>query len=160
MVEGAVAEVGEGGAVEREPAPDHDRGGQHQGQPLPVGELQRGCRPVSGCRFDHGRLVAGLADLGDQLGRGDPLGVRHPGPLRGEVDPVGDAVHAIENKDYCIDILTQSLSIQKSLGSLNKPLVDNHLQTHVTEMFEAGGEARETAIAELLKVFKLNNNRG
>ncbi|TFB54566.1 metal-sensitive transcriptional regulator [Cryobacterium sp. TMT1-62] len=66
----------------------------------------------------------------------------------------------IENEDYCIDILTQSLSIQKSLGSLNKLLVDNHLQTHVTEMFEAGGEARGTAIAELLKVFELNNNRG
>ena len=66
----------------------------------------------------------------------------------------------IENEDYCIDILTQSLAVQKSLGSLNKLLVENHLKTHVTEMFDAGGEEREAAIAELLKVYELSNNRG
>jgi DNA-binding FrmR family transcriptional regulator len=66
----------------------------------------------------------------------------------------------IDNEDYCMDIITQSLAIQKSLGSLNKLIVENHLRTHVTEMFEAGGEQQEAAIAELLKVFELNNNRG
>jgi DNA-binding FrmR family transcriptional regulator len=66
----------------------------------------------------------------------------------------------IDNEDYCMDIITQSLAIQKSLGSLNKLIVENHLRTHVTEMFEAGGEQQAVAIAELLKVFELNNNRG
>ncbi|MCU1505783.1 MAG: CsoR family transcriptional regulator, copper-sensing transcriptional repressor [Microbacteriaceae bacterium] len=66
----------------------------------------------------------------------------------------------IDNEDYCMDIITQSLAIQKSLGSLNKLLVENHLRTHVTEMFEAGGEQKDLAVAELLKVFELNNNRG
>jgi len=66
----------------------------------------------------------------------------------------------IDNEDYCMDIITQSLAIQKSLGSLNKLIVENHLRTHVTEMFEAGGEQQEVAIAELLKVFELSNNRG
>jgi CsoR family transcriptional regulator, copper-sensing transcriptional repressor len=66
----------------------------------------------------------------------------------------------IENEDYCIDLITQSLAIQKSLGSLNKLLVENHLKTHVTEMFEQGGDTRDAAIAELLKVFELSNNRG
>ncbi|MEO8932513.1 MAG: metal-sensitive transcriptional regulator [Lacisediminihabitans sp.] len=66
----------------------------------------------------------------------------------------------IDNEDYCMDIITQSLAIQKSLGSLNKLLVENHLRTHVTEMFETGGEQRDLAIAELLKVFELSNNRG
>jgi DNA-binding FrmR family transcriptional regulator len=66
----------------------------------------------------------------------------------------------IENEDYCMDIITQSLAIQKSLGSLNKRLVENHLRTHVTEMFDAGGAQRDEAIAELLKVFELSNNRG
>ncbi|PJJ61475.1 metal-sensitive transcriptional regulator [Compostimonas suwonensis] len=65
----------------------------------------------------------------------------------------------IENDAYCIDIITQSLAVQKSLGSLNKLLVENHLRTHVTEMFEAGGEQREAAITELLRVFELSNNR-
>ncbi|MGO3885174.1 MAG: metal-sensitive transcriptional regulator [Mycetocola sp.] len=65
----------------------------------------------------------------------------------------------VDNEDYCMDIITQSLSIQKSLGSLNKLLVENHLRTHVTEMFEQGGEQREAAVAELLKAFELGNNR-
>lgn len=66
----------------------------------------------------------------------------------------------IENEDYCVDIITQSLAIQKSLGSLNKLLVENHLRTHVSEMFEEGGSARDDAILELLKVYELSNNRG
>jgi DNA-binding FrmR family transcriptional regulator len=66
----------------------------------------------------------------------------------------------IENEDYCVDIITQSLAIQKSLGSLNKLLVENHLKTHVSEMFEEGGSQRDDAIVELLKVYELSNNRG
>lgn len=66
----------------------------------------------------------------------------------------------IDNEDYCVDIVTQSLAIQKSLGSLNKLIVENHLRTHVTEMFEQGDEQRDLAIAELVKVFELSNNRG
>ncbi len=66
----------------------------------------------------------------------------------------------IEADEYCVDIITQSLAIQKSLRSLNKLLVENHLRTHVTDMFDAGGEEREKAVAELLAVFELQNNRG
>jgi DNA-binding FrmR family transcriptional regulator len=66
----------------------------------------------------------------------------------------------IDNEDYCVDIITQSLAIQKSLRSLNKLLVENHLRTHVTDMFEAGGDEREAAVGELLTVFELTNNRG
>lgn len=66
----------------------------------------------------------------------------------------------IENEDYCMDIITQSLAIQKSLRSLNKLLVENHLRTHVTDMFAEGGDQREMAVDELLKVYELNNNRG
>ena len=66
----------------------------------------------------------------------------------------------IENEDYCVDIITLSLAVQKSLGSLNKLLVENHLRTHVSEMYEAGGDQREAAVAELLRIFELSNNRG
>jgi len=66
----------------------------------------------------------------------------------------------IENEEYCMDIITQSLSIQKSLRSLNKLLVENHLRTHVSDMFAAGGEEQEMAVDELLKVYELNNVRG
>jgi DNA-binding FrmR family transcriptional regulator len=63
----------------------------------------------------------------------------------------------IDNEDYCVDIVTQSLAIQKSLRSLNKLLVENHLRTHVTEMFAEGGEQSERAIDELLKVYEIEN---
>ena len=66
----------------------------------------------------------------------------------------------IENEEYCVDVITQSLAIQKSLRSLNKLLVENHLRTHVSEMFAEGGERRDAAVAELLNVFELKNNRG
>lgn len=63
----------------------------------------------------------------------------------------------IENEEYCVDIITQTLAIQKSLRSLNKLLVENHLRTHVTQMFDAGGATRDDAITELLTVFELEN---
>ncbi|BAU31807.1 metal-sensitive transcriptional regulator [Microcella alkaliphila] len=66
----------------------------------------------------------------------------------------------IDADEYCVDIITQSLAIQKSLSSLNKLLVENHLRTHVTDMFDAGGEEREKAVAELISVYELQNNRG
>jgi len=66
----------------------------------------------------------------------------------------------IDDEKYCIDVITQSLAIQKSLRSLNKLLVENHLRTHVADMFAAGGESQELAVAELLKVYELDNVRG
>jgi len=66
----------------------------------------------------------------------------------------------IENETYCVETITLSLSIQKSLGSLNRLLVENHLKTHVVEMFDAGADEQQTAITELLRVFELSNNRG
>ena len=63
----------------------------------------------------------------------------------------------IENEDYCMDIITQSLAVQRSLRSLNKLLVENHLRTHVSQMFEHGEQ--DAAVDELLKVYELNNNR-
>jgi DNA-binding FrmR family transcriptional regulator len=65
----------------------------------------------------------------------------------------------IEDEEYCVDIITQSLAIQKSLRSLNKLLVENHLRTHVADMFAAGGDQQQLAVEELLRVYEINNNR-
>ncbi|MEJ1091185.1 metal-sensitive transcriptional regulator [Microbacterium istanbulense] len=62
----------------------------------------------------------------------------------------------IENEEYCMDIITQSRAIQKSLESLNRLLLENHLRTHVTHMFEDGGEQREQAVEELMKAFQFD----
>lgn len=67
---------------------------------------------------------------------------------------------AIDNEAYCMDILTQGLAIQKSLASLNKLILENHLRTHVAEMFNAKDiKSHEKAVAELLSLYELNNIR-
>ena len=66
----------------------------------------------------------------------------------------------IENEDYCMDILTQSLAIQKSLASLNKLIVENHLSTHIKDDMSSGSQdAQEHAMEELLKLYELVNIR-
>ena len=66
----------------------------------------------------------------------------------------------IENEDYCMDILTQNLAIQKSISSLNKLILENHLRTHVTDMLATGDEqAQEKAVEELLGLYELTNIR-
>lgn len=66
----------------------------------------------------------------------------------------------IENEDYCMDILTQSLAIQKSIGSLNKLILENHVRTHVKDNISSGTEeAQEQAIEELLGLYELSNIR-
>lgn len=67
----------------------------------------------------------------------------------------------IENEDYCMDILTQSLAIQKSIGSLNKLILENHVRTHIKENLSSSSEkGQEKAVAELLTLYELTNVRG
>lgn len=66
----------------------------------------------------------------------------------------------INDEAYCVDILTQSLAIQKSLASLNKLILENHLRTHVTEMLSSANQtSHDKAVAELLSLYELNNIR-
>ncbi len=66
----------------------------------------------------------------------------------------------IDSEDYCMDIITQSLAIQKSLGSLNKLLVENHLATHVKDMLASKDpKIQEQAQEELLRIFEITKNR-
>lgn len=62
---------------------------------------------------------------------------------------------------YCMDILTQSLALQKSLASLNKLILENHLRTHITENIASPDvEKQEAALKELFDLYELNNIRG
>lgn len=66
----------------------------------------------------------------------------------------------IEKEDYCMNILTQSLAIQKSLSSLNKLVLENHLRTHIYEKFSSSdSKTQEQAMEELLNLYELNNIR-
>lgn len=64
----------------------------------------------------------------------------------------------IEKEEYCMDILTQSLAIQKSLASLDKLILENHLRTHVKDMFVSG--VTDKAVDELLNLYELSTIRG
>ena len=67
----------------------------------------------------------------------------------------------IDKEDYCMDILTQSLAVQKSLRSLNKLVLENHLKTHITDKMISGDPVQQKeATEELLKLYELNNIRG
>lgn len=67
----------------------------------------------------------------------------------------------IENEDYCMDILTQNLAIQKSLGSLNKLILENHVRTHIKESLSSSSETdQEQAVTEMLSLYELTNIRG
>lgn len=66
----------------------------------------------------------------------------------------------IEDEAYCIDTITQSLAIQKSLASLNKLILENHLRTHAKDMIRSGDElTQDDAINELLLLYELTNLR-
>lgn len=66
----------------------------------------------------------------------------------------------IEQEEYCMDILTQSLAIQRSLGSLNKLVLENHLRTHVSDMMGSSDiKENNKAIDELLNLYELHNIR-
>ena len=66
----------------------------------------------------------------------------------------------IQAEGYCMDIITQSLAVQKSLGSLNKLLVENHLTTHVSHMLHSKDKQENAkAVDEMLKIFEITQNR-
>ena len=61
----------------------------------------------------------------------------------------------IAREDYCVDIIHQSLAIQKALSSLNQEMMKNHLSTHVVHQMKTGKEAQ--AINEILSICKLSD---
>ena len=66
----------------------------------------------------------------------------------------------IADDAYCMDVLTQSLAIQKSLASLNKLILERHLRTHIADKMMSDDKAQQSkAIEELLNLYELNNIR-
>lgn len=67
----------------------------------------------------------------------------------------------IDSEQYCVDILTQGLAIQRSMASLNKLILENHLRTHVADALhtDSGSHDSEKMIDELLELYELNNIR-
>ena len=67
----------------------------------------------------------------------------------------------IDEDAYCMDIMTQSLAIQRSLASLSKLVLENHIQTHIQMMMTSGDkQQQEQALNELSQLYELHNVRG
>jgi DNA-binding FrmR family transcriptional regulator len=78
--------------------------------------------------------------------------------LAGQISGLGKM---IDEEKYCVDIISQSLAIQKSLASLNKLLLENHIRTHLAHQLHSKNEKQiERAVSEMLKLYELNNIRG
>ena len=116
----AVAQVGRGRAVQRPRAPDDGGRGEHERDPLPVGELQRRDHRQRDHRHGQRRddeeavaqgparvgfrwrrrgqrgRVARRLDLRDERGRVEPVGVADVRLLGGVVDGGDDAVELVE----------------------------------------------------------------
>jgi len=69
--------------------------------------------------------------------------------VRGHLDGV---VAMVEREEYCPDLMKQVAALQASLEKVNRVLLQNHLETCVTEAITAGsGDAK---IAELLEALR------
>ena len=64
-------------------------------------------------------------------------------------------VKMIEDDDYCIDILNQSLAVQHAMKKMDAVLLERHLNTCVVSQIKAG-KTKEAA-EEVLEVFKRRN---
>ncbi|TSA46315.1 metal-sensitive transcriptional regulator [bacterium] len=73
--------------------------------------------------------------------------------IKGQIEGL---TNAIEKEEYCTDLLRLSLSIQRSLKSLDVLLLENHLKTHVKHQMRQKGED-DRAIKELVEVYTLSN---
>ena len=73
--------------------------------------------------------------------------------IRGQMDGL---INAIEKEVYCTALLEQSLSIERSLKSLDAFILENHLRSHVKHQMQHRGE-EEKAVKELIKVYTLSN---
>lgn len=71
--------------------------------------------------------------------------------IKGQLDGLK---RMIDNDTYCIDLLNQSLAIQKSLTSLDSLIFERHLKTHVPNQFK---KEEKKVVDELVALFKRIN---
>jgi len=72
--------------------------------------------------------------------------------IRGQLEGL---IKSIEQEIYCTKVLEQSLSIQRSIKSLDAFILENHLRTHVKHQLNNKGQ-EEKAIRELIKIYILS----
>jgi CsoR family transcriptional regulator, copper-sensing transcriptional repressor len=76
--------------------------------------------------------------------------VNHLHRIKGQVEGIE---RMVQNHKYCVNIMIQSLAVEKSIKRFNADLLENHLTEHVPHQFKHGNHSR--AVKELMKVFNL-----
>ncbi|MBP9690816.1 metal-sensing transcriptional repressor [Candidatus Woesebacteria bacterium] len=69
--------------------------------------------------------------------------------VRGHLEKIMDMV---EKDAYCIDVLHQSLALQKALKSIDIVIMEDHLRTCAVEQIKNGHE--EKVMRELSEIYK------
>ncbi len=59
----------------------------------------------------------------------------------------------IEEDKYCVDIVLQSLAVQKALRNLDMVIIEDHMNSCVVDQIKKGKS--KDAIKELLDIYKL-----
>jgi CsoR family transcriptional regulator, copper-sensing transcriptional repressor len=78
--------------------------------------------------------------------------IHHLHRIKGQVEGIEKMVEAHK---YCVNIMTQSLAVEKSIQRFNADLLENHLTEHIPHQFKHGNHSK--AVKELIKVFNLKN---
>src|ERR1700686_144675 len=73
--------------------------------------------------------------------------------VRGHLD---GGIRLVEAEAYCPDLMKQVAAAQASLERVNRILLQNHLETCVTEAIQAGGG--KAKIAELVDALRFNGS--
>ena len=63
----------------------------------------------------------------------------------------------IEQDEYCVDIITQSLAAKEALFSIENILLEKHLSMHVVKQVKSN--QAEKAIREILKIHRLSKRK-
>lgn len=63
----------------------------------------------------------------------------------------------VEDGTYCIDVIKQTLAIQRAIDRVNALLLEDHLQHCATTVIRAADPTeRQRTVAELLEVFEMS----
>lgn len=67
---------------------------------------------------------------------------------RGHLDKV---IKMVEDGDYCIDVIHQSIAVQAALKEIDNLVLRNHMESCVADSIKKGDE--KEVISEVMKIF-------
>lgn len=76
--------------------------------------------------------------------------IHHLHRIKGQVEGIE---RMVKGHKYCVDIMVQSLAVEKSIKRFNADLLENHLFEHVPHQFQHGQSQK--AVREMVKIYNL-----